>query len=200
MELTLDNRIAIGRWWFQNRSLSPLPVLMLILLWRPDFELTFPLFLLGVLGVCAGEMVRLWAVGYAGSSTRTRGETVPSLIQQGPYRWTRNPLYVGNILLYVSFSFLFGHLLLTGLALIYFGFQYALIVGYEEKLLRERFVDEYFEYCARVPRWLTGHRELLPRRSSSLKLRAAIRSERSTLIAIGSVWILWLSRFLWQRH
>lgn len=200
MEMTLKNRVALGRWWFQNRSLSPMPLLVLLLLVRPDFEMTFSFFLLGAVGVFLAEGLRLLAVSFAGSGTRTRGDDVNQLVTGGPYRWIRNPLYLANILLYASFSFLFGHILVTALAIAYFSFQYSLIVSYEETLLQTKFGERYQLYCDRVPRWLIGQRVLVSNENQSPDFRAAIRSERSTLIAIGAMWFLWVSRFIWRRN
>ena len=198
MELTLPKPIAIGRWWFQNRSLSPLPLLVLLFFVNPDFEMNFELFLLGAIGVVAAEALRLWAVSYAGSGTRTRGDKVYQLAVGGPYQWTRNPLYIANVVLYTSFAFLFGHIILSVFAVLYFVLQYSYIVIFEESLLAESFGRGYKDYCASVPRWFLGQRLPVVAPSGTSDLRAAFRSEKSTLISIGVMWLLWVTRFIWR--
>ncbi|MBI1859368.1 MAG: isoprenylcysteine carboxylmethyltransferase family protein [Deltaproteobacteria bacterium] len=194
MEIALSNRIALGRWWFRNRSLSPVPLLVLMVWLAPDFELDVPLLLMGVLSVTLSEGLRLWAVSYAGSATRTRGDQVHQLVIGGPYRWTRNPLYVANIGLYASFTFLFGHFILTVAAVLYFILQYTLIISYEESLLEDRFGQSYRDYCAAVPRWFWGDRTVMGPSDLLPDLKSAFRSERSTLFAIGAMWLIWMWR------
>lgn len=76
------------------------------------------------------------------------------LIMDGPFRITRNPLYLGLILLCAGISFglvaLWPLLALPGAIL---WVQHAAILP-EERYLAEHFGDEYREYQKRVPRWL----------------------------------------------
>lgn len=196
----LTHVVSIGRWWFRNRSFSPLPVLLLLLVVPPDFEMDAGLFLVGLVGVFFAESLRVWAVMHAGSTTRTRRDEAQDLVTTGPYQWTRNPLYVANILLYSSFCFLFGHIVLTVVALAYFAVQYSMIVRYEEGLLGALWGQRYLEYLKTVPRWVLGRRRLPPGRdfSAPFNFAQAIRSERSTLLAIALMGCLWITRFLWR--
>ena len=191
--------VSWGRWWFRNRGHSPLPIFVLALVVSPDFSVGFgPGLILIVLGVALAEWIRVWAVSHAGSSTRTRRDEVRHLVTSGPYRWCRNPLYVANILLYSLFCILFGHLWLTLFAFLYFCLQYSLIVRYEEDLLNHLVGKAYRDYCHSVPRWLVGRRQELPAPAGGRHgWRNAFRSERSTLVALGVVWLFWLIRAYW---
>jgi protein-S-isoprenylcysteine O-methyltransferase Ste14 len=76
------------------------------------------------------------------------------LVAAGPYRWVRNPIYVGAFLVVLGEAGLFLSLAL----LVYAGamaiFCHLFVVGYEERTLRRRFGEAYMEYLQTVPRWI----------------------------------------------
>jgi protein-S-isoprenylcysteine O-methyltransferase Ste14 len=136
----------------------------------------------------AGEMIRLWGVSWAGSETRTTRKVGGTfLIISGPFAHVRNPLYVGNILIYLGLGImsfaLFPYLQIAGL--IYFFIQYYLIVKQEEKFLKEKFGKDFSEYLENVPAFFP---RLIPYRNSKIlqpqfKLKAGLRSERRSMQA-----------------
>ena len=104
-----------------------------------------------------GEYIRISAVSYAGGRTRTTKVGAPSLTIKGPYSVTRNPLYLGNMIIYLGVVFLAGGNYLTELLIVvffFFSLQYAIIINLEEKTLRQLFKDEYNKYCLDVPRFI----------------------------------------------
>ncbi|MHC4106972.1 MAG: methyltransferase family protein [Planctomycetota bacterium] len=90
-----------------------------------------------------------------------RGTPVPidppvELVISGPYRYCRNPMYIGILgilggeaLLYRDLRLL---LFLLAMAVLFNIF----ILGYEERALRRRFGEAYARYCEAVPRWIPG--------------------------------------------
>ena len=77
-----------------------------------------------------------------------------TLVEKGPFRFTRNPAYLGLALVYAGISLLAGGrwplVFLPGvLATIDRG-----VIGREEEYLKERFGDPYRDYLSRVRRWL----------------------------------------------
>jgi protein-S-isoprenylcysteine O-methyltransferase Ste14 len=94
----------------------------------------------------AGGALRLWATLYVGGR---KGRVV---VAEGPYSLCRNPLYLGTILLAVSFSvFLKSVTMVVGTALV--GVLYAAFtIPAEEKHLAGRFGEPYRDYCERTPR------------------------------------------------
>lgn len=91
----------------------------------------------------------LWLRGYAAGYVKKNQE----LTQTGPYAYTRNPLYLGSILIAAGFavalmSLTFALLLIAGFVLIYVP-----VIAGEEEFLRANFA-EYDQYCRRVPRLL----------------------------------------------
>jgi len=157
---------------------------------RPDFHLHGFSALAVAAAILAAESIRVWAVGYAGSATRTRGDKVNELVVAGPYRHVRNPLYVANILLYTLCAVLFGFLYLSIAIFIFSCLQYTFIVAFEEEILGRTFGAKYAKFCAEVPRWFIS---ALPRCEGTghhFELKRALRSERSTFYSILAMAIL----------
>src|SRR5437867_6762129 len=85
---------------FQYRSYTPIPFLLVMMMFAHP---TLTSLLTGFCFLCAGESLRLWGVAIAGSETRTTGPVGGTyLITTGPFSHVRNPLYVGNILIYLG--------------------------------------------------------------------------------------------------
>lgn len=82
------------------------------------------------------------------------GEPATALVTAGPYRFTRNPIYVGFVLVYFGLSIVLTSmwvllLLFPVLVILHRG-----VVKREEAYLERQFGDAYRAYKARVPRWL----------------------------------------------
>jgi protein-S-isoprenylcysteine O-methyltransferase Ste14 len=182
----------IRGWMFTYRSYTPLPFLLAMVIFaRP----TLVTMLCGLLVVLVGESIRFWGVSIVGSETRTTGGVGGTfLIVTGPYAYVRNPLYVGNMLLYTGVGImswaLFPWLFLA--AIVWFYVQYYLIVTREEEYLAERFSGAFAEYCLHVPRFIP---RLMPYRTAdpppkSFNVAEGLASERRTLQAIVLVTLL----------
>jgi protein-S-isoprenylcysteine O-methyltransferase Ste14 len=75
------------------------------------------------------------------------------LLRTGPYRFTRNPMYVSEVTLWVGWTLLFADPALAGLTgLLVLGLNRA--ARLEETALTARFGDAWREYAARTPRWI----------------------------------------------
>ena len=97
-----------------------------------------------------------WAVATitrAGSNVPTNMPTT-TIVEAGPYRFTRNPIYLGMFLGLVGLAIAFDSLWLLG-TLVPFAFviRYG-VVAREEAYLERKFGDAYNHYRARVRRWL----------------------------------------------
>lgn len=89
----------------------------------------------------------------AGSNVPTNMPTT-SVVDTGPYRFTRNPIYVGMIIALVGLAIAFDSLwLLVTLVPFVLVIRYG-VVAREEAYLERRFGDVYRGYRARVRRWL----------------------------------------------
>lgn len=105
--------------------------------------------------------------------------TEPQLALSGPYAFTRNPVYVGNIAILTGLSVLCELYWLVPICVAWAGLVYHVaVVGFEEVRLRKMFGDSYDTYRARVPRWIPHIRGLSP--TSPLRpvsLGAALKAE-----------------------
>jgi len=75
------------------------------------------------------------------------------LIITGIFRFVRNPMYSGILLLYIALIFLSISLISIGIFVFIFVI-YNKMVNYEEKILEDDFGDEYRRYKKTVPKWL----------------------------------------------
>ncbi|HET6263441.1 MAG TPA: isoprenylcysteine carboxylmethyltransferase family protein [Usitatibacter sp.] len=77
------------------------------------------------------------------------------IVEAGPYRWVRNPMYLGHLIF------------LAGLALVLHSWIAAAVFAFhlvwfdrrvrsDERHLAERFGEAYGDYCRRVKRWIPG--------------------------------------------
>jgi protein-S-isoprenylcysteine O-methyltransferase Ste14 len=83
-----------------------------------------------------------------------RSVTASYLVTEGPYRFTRNPMYVGELSLWLGWAILFGSLVVAlGFAVLAAILQ-LILVPWEERSLRRRLGDRYRTYAAMTPRWL----------------------------------------------
>ena len=141
----------IRQFFFRNRSFTPIPIaLMIIYFAGANNSFRF----IGFVLLLIGETIRIWAVSHAGGATRTRSVGAPSLCSSGPYAHSRNPLYVGNMLMYIGIVLIAGvpnGFFMVMVTTVFFLIQYTLIISLEEETLDTLFGNEYMEYKKNVP-------------------------------------------------
>lgn len=160
----------IRYFFFRHRDHIPavVAVAALVGLWlyHPDFAaarawLAWTSIAVSILCILAGEAMRIWSVGYSGTTTRAKKLKARGLATTGPYAVTRNPIYVGNFLLGLGFVLIPRVAWLLGAYLVMFIVQYSLIVSIEEQFLTSKFGDAYREYQKKVRRFLPSPAALL---------------------------------------
>lgn len=122
--------------------------------WLPFVGASFSLMGAALVLTGAAAWLRLWGTAYVGSSVvRSTSMHGDAMLADGPYRHTRNPLYLGTILHTIGISLLMppSGAILAIVLLWVLNVRLALA---EEPFLRERFGQAYVEYCAKVPRFL----------------------------------------------
>ena len=76
-----------------------------------------------------------------------------ALTVQGPYRFTRNPMYLGLVLMTVGFALVMNSMWLVLVAVPVLLLLRNLVIVHEERYLEGKFGDDYRAYCKRVRRW-----------------------------------------------
>lgn len=102
--------------------------------------------------VVFGEVLRTWSSGHIKKNKE--------LATDGPYAYTRNPLYLGSFLIGFGFSVMVNRPLLLLLFLLAFFVVYRTVIEDEEAALIQRFGEAYLSYARMVPRffprWYSG--------------------------------------------
>jgi protein-S-isoprenylcysteine O-methyltransferase Ste14 len=167
----------IGAFLFRYRGFLPVPFLLVPLL-VPGRQTTKG-WLIGALFIIGGEALRIAGVSAAGTVTRRRSRNVQRLVTYGVFAWVRNPLYVGNFLIWIGFVIGSGVWWFLPVAIALFAVEYSLIVRYEEGVLESIFGEEFLAYRSRTPRWIPSPPRPAPT-GGPHDLGEALRSEIST--------------------
>ena len=104
-----------------------------------------------------GAAIYLWCVW--DFATFGRGTPAPidapkKLVVRGLYQYSRNPMYLGVLILILAWAASFKAIILLVYMLIVGLAFHTFVILYEEPHLRKLFGESYFNYCTRVPRWL----------------------------------------------
>ncbi|MBV8078354.1 MAG: isoprenylcysteine carboxylmethyltransferase family protein [Planctomycetaceae bacterium] len=115
-----------------------------------------PLRLLGAFCLVAGLALDIWAVATfrrAGTTPHPAGPAT-ALVVGGPYRFTRNPMYLGLVCITAGLALLTNALWPLILLPIVIVIVRRAVIDREEHYLTAKFGEEYLRYKARVRRWL----------------------------------------------
>lgn len=153
--------IAYGNFLFRHRNwVFPLFMLVIFVAFRPvqwggTPESDLPLDLVGIAIVVAGAAVRGAVIGLAyikrgGLQKKVYAE---DLVTDGMFAHSRNPLYVGNLLMLLGYLVIHNNPWVYVLGGVFFLTAYHAIVAAEENFLSAKFGTGYDAYCRDVPRW-----------------------------------------------
>ena len=111
----------------------------------------------GLIPFTLGACVSLWCV--KDFVVRGRGTPAPfdpptRLVLLGPYRYVRNPMYVGLFLVLIGEAMLYASFFVLLYSLFLVAAAHIFVVFYEEPTLRRKFGESYEQYLRSVPRWL----------------------------------------------
>ncbi len=138
----------------------------------------------------AGESIRVWASGHI--------EKTLVLATGGPYAHTRNPLYLGSVIMAIGFA-LAAASAWVGLAVVlYFVVFYPHVMREEAEFLRERFSEDYARWESTVPAFLP---RITPGGAAASRFswqRVAANREWRTLAALPAALAVLVAR-MWVR-
>ena len=130
--------------------------------WLPLDQATLLVTVLAIACACAGAALRIWGAAWLGSSiVQSSAMHGARVMASGPYRFLRNPLYLGTCIFSFGVSILMppaGALFFLIATLV---FYYRLILREEDYLARQLGAP-YLEYRARIPRRIPGLRPAPP--------------------------------------
>ena len=111
----------------------------------------------GMFVVAIGTAIALCCVFtfvFIGEGTPAPFDPPRKLVVRGPYRFVRNPMYIGAGITLAGAALYYESLSILIYAGLFFLITHLFVVLYEEPILRRKFCDEYEAYFGRVNRWL----------------------------------------------
>ena len=150
-----------GEYFFRWRSYLPLIMAVFFILALVGYRTPFKNHSLNLAwdGFCLavallGEGIRFFTVGYVprGTSGRnTKGQVAETLNTTGMYAVVRNPVYLGNFIIWFGLSLFMKLWWFTALIILFFLIFYERIIFTEERFLREKFGDEFLQWAEKTP-------------------------------------------------
>jgi protein-S-isoprenylcysteine O-methyltransferase Ste14 len=110
----------------------------------------------GMIITVSGAVIALWCVftfAFIGKGTPAPFDPPRRLVVRGPYRFVRNPMYIGAGFALLGAAIFYGSLAILIYAVVFFLATHLFVILYEEPALRQTFGSEYEAYCNRIRRW-----------------------------------------------
>jgi protein-S-isoprenylcysteine O-methyltransferase Ste14 len=143
----------------------------------------------GLAVALCGLWIRAWACGFLLKEKE--------LATSGPYRHTRNPLYIGNFIIGLGIVVCSNSWWVFVIFFVYFLFFYPVLIHEEKRRMSNLFPDEYKEYSRKVPLIFPTLRPKYPRnlRRFSWRLYRHNKEERA-LIGTGIYWAMMAAKMI----
>ena len=182
-----------GEYFFRWRSYLPLVMAFLFILAVAQFRYPFANHRLdlawdaGCLAIALlGQVVRFFTVGFVprGTSGRnTRGQVAEALNTTGMYAVVRNPIYLGNFIIWFGLSLFMKSVWFTTVIILFFTIFYERIIFREEAFLRDKFGEAFRLWADETPAIIPKFRNWRPP-TLPFSLKSAINREYGTFFAI----------------
>jgi protein-S-isoprenylcysteine O-methyltransferase Ste14 len=153
----MDWKLAIGNFLFKHRSFTPVPLIVGVFIIFKPIDLGNNNLIINILGLMVallGETIRVFAVGYSfpGTSGRESYLRADALNATGIYSIVRNPLYIGNFLIFTGLVTVFANPYAVSVFALFLIMQYYFVILAEEHFLKGKYGPEYDDYRRRVKR------------------------------------------------
>jgi protein-S-isoprenylcysteine O-methyltransferase Ste14 len=114
--------------------------------------------LLGLIGVIVGIALLIWVfmtglLNFHRMPERVKSFAAPYLLTSGPYAFTRNPIYVGELALWIGWTIFYGSVAVFITIAVLCVLGELVVLPREERALEARFGEVYRQYKRTVPRW-----------------------------------------------
>lgn len=111
---------------------------------------------LGAIIFLAGLGIMLWAHQlFTKHKTSVRHDQTPIVfVLEGPYRFTRNPMYVGGLIMFLGIAVMAGTWPFLAVPVVMLIILDKVFIPWEERTMTELFKDEYRAYLIRTRRWI----------------------------------------------
>ena len=149
--------VKLGNFLFHYRNiLFPVFYVMLFIPSKHLFGDVRIALALGLLVALAGQSIRFTTIGlkYIIRGGKDRRVYAQDLVTEGLFAHTRNPLYVGNVMILIGLGIMTNTLFFNLIMSPLFIFFYQAIIRAEENFLRNKFGEGFDTYCADTNRWL----------------------------------------------
>lgn len=182
--------VAIGNFFFHHRNVAfPALVVALFLIAVSPHQLFGSMFYEDVKDVFAllialcGLAVRGVVVGhsYVKRAGLSKNIHANQLVTHGMFSLCRNPLYLGNMLIYIGVFIMHGDLVVMTLGIALYFFIYQCIILAEEAYITKMFGEAYSAYCREVPRWIPRRLHYDVTEDMQFDMRRVIMTEYSVM-------------------
>jgi protein-S-isoprenylcysteine O-methyltransferase Ste14 len=112
---------------------------------------------LGAALLAAGLALSVWAAllfRVEGTEINPTSPSNKKLVIRGPFRWTRNPMYLALVIFTLGLAFAIGALPMFAVPMLLFATTNFIHIPFEEAKMRRQFGAAFDDYAARVRRWL----------------------------------------------
>lgn len=157
MTLTLRNVAVNGLYYAGTVGVLPAAALWAQARWWGLGKFSWSLRAMGMALVLAGAVLQVWSIVLL----QTRGWGTPSpatppvrFVSEGPYAWVRNPINLGESLLFLGLAAWFSAWVLLLYSVLAWLAFHVFIIAWEEPRHRRLYGNEFVGYCVRVSRWL----------------------------------------------
>ena len=124
----------------------------MVLKYQAHQTTSMSLFLAGLIIAFASQGFRMYSASYLWGRQAVTEVGADFLCTSGPFAYTRNPLYLGNLIIGIGTSIAINEWYAYVLFVLSWVFVYYIVIPYEERFLQEKYGDVYKEYMAHTGR------------------------------------------------
>ena len=194
MNSVLNWKLKLGNFLFKHRSFTPIPLIIVVFVIFKPVNLEEKNILINLSGIFIsflGETIRTIAVGFSftGTSGREIFLRADALNTTGIYAIVRNPLYIGNFLIFTGIVIVFSNVFAVLVFAVFLILQYYFIILSEESFLKEKYHESYESYGRQVRRILPTFKNY-KRNQNPFSLKKVLFKENDSIFNMLMMFLL----------